>query len=99
MGFLIRTCFRGPNSGANPLQPIAQSIPTQSGGHARKLRIPQNQNGNFKVKTRSQRRCAVGSINVHHNEFQRRDGFVELELSQALFEPLTETTTSPAEEQ
>ena len=78
---------------------MAQSSPTQSGGHAWELRIPQDQNGNFEVKTRSHCRCAVGSVNVHHHKVQGGDALVEVEILQTLFEPLTETTTSPAVEQ
>ena len=95
MGFLIRTWLLG----ANPLQPMAQSIPTQPGGHARKLCVLQDQNGHFKVITRSQWCCTVGGIDIHHNEFQGVDVLLEVEVSQALFQPLTKTTTCPAVQQ
>ena len=98
MGFLIRTWLSGANSGANLPQPSAQSIPTQSGGHARKLRFLQDQNRHFKVVTRSQGSCTIGRVDINHNEFQGKDVLFEVEISQALFQPLTETTTCPAVE-
>ncbi len=99
MAVLIRTCLRDANSGTNPLQPIAQSITTQSWGDAGEFCISKNQNGNLEVVTGSQGRSTRGSVNVHHDEFQGRDGLVEVEIAQTLFEPLAETTTSPAVEQ
>ena len=95
MDVLIRTWC----SGANPLQPIAQSIPTQPGGHARKLRFLQDQNRHLKVITRSQWRCTVGSVDIDNNKLQVETVLLKIESSQALFQPLTQTTTSPAIEQ